>query len=148
MLATCIELEAGRTLEHRPANRFDGPTNAADSCVAAEAAPLELTTAARPTLMSRATSFLRALHLDQRGSLRLPGQARTTYDAAEAFRRLEKFNGISPALASERLHGIKQAAGLGGADNVIFDLSGGVYHPETLEFLGTMTEGGAAGGVP
>jgi hypothetical protein len=31
----------------------------------------------------------------------------------------------------------------GPADNVLFDLSGGVYDPETLESLGSLTEGGA-----
>lgn len=73
----------------------------------------------------------------------LPSNARSTTNAQEVFRRLQKFNGISPELASDRLHAIKSAMGFGGADNVLFDLSGGVYHPTTRLFLGSLTEGGA-----
>ena len=51
--------------------------------------------------------------------------------------------GRDPALASERLHQIKAAAGRGAADNVLFDLSGGVYDPVTGTWLGSLTEGGA-----
>lgn len=50
----------------------------------------------------------------------------------------------SPALASERLHAIKASAGLGAADNVVFDYGGNVYHPTTGEWLGGLTEGGKA----
>jgi len=82
------------------------------------------------------------------GSIRmLPENARRASGADEVFRRLQQFNGIDPILASERLHQIKHAAGLGPAENVVFDLSGGVYDPYTLEFLGSLTEGGA-GPIP
>jgi RHS repeat-associated protein len=75
----------------------------------------------------------------------LPAAARSTTNVAEVFRRLQQFNGIDPTLASERLHQIKAAAGLGAAENVLFDLSGGVYHPVTRALLGNMTTGGAGG---
>lgn len=73
----------------------------------------------------------------------LPENARRTTNVRFVFERLREYNGISPELASQRLHSIKQAAGFGGAHNVIFDYSGGVYDPRTLQFLGTLTEGGA-----
>lgn len=75
----------------------------------------------------------------------LPDNARTYTNSKAAFEHLEKFNGISPKLASERLHHIKSAAqtSRGGADNVLFDRSGGVWDPKTREFLGSLTEGGA-----
>ena len=73
----------------------------------------------------------------------LPENARRTTNPNEIFSRLEKFNGIDPKLASKRLHEIKAATGRGGADNVLFDLSGGVYDPKTLNWLGSLTEGGA-----
>jgi hypothetical protein len=93
----------------------------------------------------------RAIHPVMVGAIRGPGSAgynlpsngRRTTDAAEVFRRLEKHNGISPELASERLHAIKHASERGGAANVVFDMSGGVYDPHTLELLGCLTQGGA-----
>jgi hypothetical protein len=72
----------------------------------------------------------------------LPDNARPLRNVAEVFRRLVQYNKVSPDLASARLHAIKQAAGRGGAHNVIFDRSGGVYNPQTREFLGSLTEGG------
>jgi len=88
---------------------------------------------------STASSGLRRVGVEQRV---LPENARVLKDWGEVVRRLEKYNDISPELASERLHAIKQAAGRGPADNVIFDLSGGVYDPVTREWLGSLTEGG------
>jgi RHS repeat-associated protein len=75
----------------------------------------------------------------------LPDNARRLKNVTELFRRLQEHHGIDPNLASERLHKIKSIAGLGPADNVIFDLTGGVYHPTTLTFLGSLTTGGAGG---
>jgi hypothetical protein len=72
----------------------------------------------------------------------LPSHARRTTDEQEVFRRLEKFHGIDAVTASDRLHEIKRQAGRGADDNVIFDLTGGVYDPNSLESLGTLTEGG------
>ena len=51
---------------------------------------------------------------------------------------------IDPRLASERLHQIKAATGRGPDDNVLFDLSGGVYDPINHTWLGSLTEGGAS----
>ncbi len=72
----------------------------------------------------------------------LPPNARRTRDEEEVFRRLERYHGIEQALASRRLHGIKQQAGRQADDPVLFDLTGNVYDPATLEWLGGLTEGG------
>jgi hypothetical protein len=76
----------------------------------------------------------------------LPRHARrlppTESSAQEIFRRLERFHGIDPGLASDRLHAIKEKSGRGASDNVIFDLTGNVYNPDTLKWLGSLTEGG------
>jgi len=58
-------------------------------------------------------------------------------------KHLQKHHGIDPKLASQRLHDIKKATGRGGADNVIFDMTGNVFDPKTGERLGSLTEGGA-----
>ena len=58
------------------------------------------------------------------------------------FARLERFHGIPPELASERLHAIKGKSGRGPGDNVVFDMTGNVYNPDSLEWLGSLTEGG------
>lgn len=73
----------------------------------------------------------------------LPSNARSTSSFSEASQHLSKNHGIDPKLASERLHQIKQSTGRGGADNVIFDRTGGVYDPNTRLWLGSLTEGGA-----
>jgi hypothetical protein len=78
----------------------------------------------------------------------LPEAARVTTKASTAFAHVARFNGIPRWLASDRLHAIKRAAGLGGADNVLFDFSGGIWHSETREWLGSLTEGGARGWRP
>lgn len=57
--------------------------------------------------------------------------------------RLASHNGIDPRLAGERLHEIKKAMGRGGADNVVFDLTGNIFSPETGAWLGSLTAGGA-----
>jgi RHS repeat-associated protein len=72
---------------------------------------------------------------------KLPGNARTTIDPQEVYRRLEKFHGIDPAKAGDRLHDIKKSANLGPADNVVFDLTGNVYD-KGGNWLGSLTAGG------
>jgi hypothetical protein len=74
---------------------------------------------------------------------RLPANARNTSDEQEIFRRLRVYHGISEQSASERLHAIKKHSARGPEDNVLFDLTGGVFDPRTLEFLGSLTEGGS-----
>ncbi len=75
--------------------------------------------------------------------LLLPSTARTFTNAEAAFSHLEDFHGIDPILASERLHGIKAAWGLGPAENVLFDRTGGVWDAATGRYLGSLTQGGA-----
>jgi RHS repeat-associated protein len=59
------------------------------------------------------------------------------------YKHLEKNHGIDPVDASKRLHDIKKNAGRGPADNVLLDLTGGVYDPKTGDRLGSLTEGGS-----
>ena len=68
----------------------------------------------------------------------LPSNARRTANEDEIFWRLEKYHGVDKHKASELLHEIKQASGRGGSDNVLFDLTGGVYDPFTLENIGNL----------
>jgi hypothetical protein len=51
---------------------------------------------------------------------------------------LEKHHGLNPYEASERLHKIKQRAGLGAADNAIFGRTGDVYDPRNGEHVGNL----------
>jgi hypothetical protein len=63
--------------------------------------------------------------------------------ARVAFARLKRFHGIDEELASERLHAIKKRLGYAPNDNVILDFTGNVYDPHTLDWIGSLTEGGA-----
>lgn len=72
----------------------------------------------------------------------LPRNARRTDNEREVFRRLAKDHGIDRVIASDRLHGLKRQTGRGGADNLLFDLTGNVFDPVTLQWIGTLTEGG------
>lgn len=59
---------------------------------------------------------------------------------AEAYKHLQKYHGIDPNVASNRLHKIKQQAGLGAADDVVIGRTGDVYNGKTGEFLGQLTD--------
>jgi hypothetical protein len=69
---------------------------------------------------------------------------RTTRDFNAIADHLERFCGISRGLASRRLHEIKAFRGLGGADHVVFDFSGGIHLVigGKLEYVETLTAGG------
>ncbi|KZM74615.1 hypothetical protein AWN90_21265 [Nocardia terpenica] len=71
----------------------------------------------------------------------LPSNARSTSSFDEIANRLSRYHGIDRNTASDRLHAIKAAHGRGGADNVLFDMSGNVYDPATREWLGSLTQG-------
>jgi hypothetical protein len=60
--------------------------------------------------------------------------------ARDAFKHLQQFHGIDPNVASERLHRIKDGAGLGGADNVVIGRTGDVYNAQTGERIGSLTQ--------
>jgi len=79
-------------------------------------------------------------------SLKLPKAAKVLNKFDDVAKHLKKYNGIDPKLASKRLHQIKKANNLGGADNVIFTKSGDIYSQKTKELIGSLTEGGAKGG--
>ncbi|NJN61637.1 MAG: hypothetical protein HC795_09040 [Coleofasciculaceae cyanobacterium RL_1_1] len=68
---------------------------------------------------------------------------RVTTEFETIANHLRKYCGIGRMLSSKRLHQIKLNHGLGGADNVVFDFSGGIYNRDSREFLGSLTEGGA-----
>lgn len=70
----------------------------------------------------------------------LPSNAKTVTDWDVISARLSKVNGVNPIDASRRLHKIKEDSNRGPADNVLFDLSGGVYDPVTRKWLGTLTK--------
>lgn len=72
---------------------------------------------------------------------KLPSNARRTADEQEVYRRLAKFHGIDDTTARHRLHVIKKKSGRAPNDDVLFDLTGGVYDPVSLDLLGSMTEG-------
>lgn len=72
-----------------------------------------------------------------------PFSFRTTTNFEAVASQLSKFCGINRELASKRLHKLKAIHNLGGADNVIFDFSGGVYNGVTGASLGSLTAGGA-----
>ncbi|HXG10510.1 MAG TPA: hypothetical protein VNK04_12180 [Gemmataceae bacterium] len=55
---------------------------------------------------------------------------------------MKLYHGIEPHVARNRLHELKQREGRGPADDLLFDLTGNVYDPETREWLGCLTEGG------
>ena len=69
----------------------------------------------------------------------LPKNARTTNNFNEVSRHLNKHHGVDPNDASARLHRIKNQHGMGGADNLIFDYTGGVYDPTTSVRIGSLT---------
>jgi RHS repeat-associated protein len=73
------------------------------------------------------------------GDGRDPSRARYTSDENSVFQHLESYHGIPRHVSSDRLHRIKQSAGRGPADNVLFDYTGNVYDPSTLEWLGSLT---------
>jgi hypothetical protein len=78
---------------------------------------------------------------DETGSW-TPFAGRTTSNFDWVASRLEQYHGIDPILASERLHAIQEAFGLGSADNILFDRTGNVFDGVTGEYLGSLTEGG------
>ncbi len=76
----------------------------------------------------------------------VPGNPFTGPTAPQrAFEHLDDFHGLDPHVASNRLHTIKQQAGLSAADDVIIGRSGDVYEATTGEWLGTLTDPGLGG---
>lgn len=56
------------------------------------------------------------------------------------FEHLDRFHGIDPHTASRRLHRIKERAGVGPAENVVFGRTGDVYLESTGEHLGMLSD--------
>jgi hypothetical protein len=59
---------------------------------------------------------------------------------AQAYKHLERFHGLDPAAAGNRLHKIKTQAGLGAAADVVIGRTGDVYNAVTGERLGSLTD--------
>jgi RHS repeat-associated protein len=75
--------------------------------------------------------------------LTLPKNARTFQNVDDLYKHLEKYHGIDPRLASERLHQIKDAWDIAPDAKLLFDKTGGIWDPATRDFYGSLTEGGA-----
>jgi hypothetical protein len=73
----------------------------------------------------------------------LPPNARTT-SFRELCIRLQKYHGIGPHVVTARLHRIKYDYGIPPNESLIFDLTGNVYLPKTLEWIGCLTQGGTS----
>ncbi|MGL6194889.1 MAG: hypothetical protein ACRC2T_08720 [Thermoguttaceae bacterium] len=58
--------------------------------------------------------------------------------ATQSFQHLERYHGVSPIEASERLHKIKLKGGFSPADNMVIGKTGDVFHPLTGELLGIL----------
>jgi uncharacterized protein RhaS with RHS repeats len=71
----------------------------------------------------------------------LPRGTRLTTDFDDLADHLRRNHGIDPHTLGERLHETKRRFGLGGADNVVFDMTGNMWDPRTREYLGSLTEG-------
>jgi hypothetical protein len=56
------------------------------------------------------------------------------------FAHLADFHGIDVYTASVRLHRIKQRAGVGAAENVVFGYTGDVYREATGEHIGMLSD--------
>jgi hypothetical protein len=62
-------------------------------------------------------------------------------DANErCFAHLERWHGIDRYTASDRLHCIKQRAGVGPAENVVFGHTGDVFLEANREHLGMLSD--------
>jgi len=61
-------------------------------------------------------------------------------EAKDAFKQFEKYHGVNPIVASERLHRIKDPAGLAPRDNAIIGRTGDVYDPYTGELIGSLRQ--------
>jgi len=68
---------------------------------------------------------------------------KSTINFSAVADHLARYCGIKKELSSKRLHKIKEENGFPGDRNVVFDFSGTVYDPDTLEIIGSLTAGGA-----
>lgn len=74
----------------------------------------------------------------------IPGDPFRGADADErCFEHLACHHGIDRHTASERLHRIKERAGAGPADNVVFGRTGDVYIETTEEHIGMLSDAAA-----
>ncbi len=71
----------------------------------------------------------------------IPGRPFRGQPAVEdAIAHLARYHGIDPWVASNRLHRLKEIAGLGAADNVVIGHTGDVYTEMTAERIGSLTD--------
>ena len=71
----------------------------------------------------------------------IPGRPfRGRHAARRAFRHLSKFHAVELYEASNRLHQLKQQAGLSPDDNVVIGRTGDVYVEQSGERIGSLTD--------
>jgi hypothetical protein len=71
----------------------------------------------------------------------IPGKPFRGPDAPkDSFRHLADHHGVSPEIASRRLHRLKKMARLDPADPVAIGRTGDVYNEATGEWIGTLTD--------
>jgi len=74
---------------------------------------------------------------------RIPGHPFQGRDAPqEAFSHLARYHGLDRAVASNRLHKIKEKANLAPTDDVVIGRTGDVYDSRTGDSIGTLTDPG------
>jgi hypothetical protein len=70
----------------------------------------------------------------------IPGNPFRGTDApVRAFAHLAAHHGVPPRAASDRLHAMKQRHGVGAAEDVVIERTGGVFRETPVEWLGTLT---------
>jgi hypothetical protein len=71
----------------------------------------------------------------------IPGNPYRGSDApSRAYEHLRAYHGVSPGIASDRLHRIKQRSGLRPITSVVIGRTGDVYDEMTGEHLGSLTD--------
>ena len=72
---------------------------------------------------------------------RIPGRPFSGKNApTKAYEHLEKFHGLDPKVASNRLHVLKKQGGLRASDDVAIGRTGDVFNERTGERLGSLTD--------
>ena len=69
-----------------------------------------------------------------------------THPIEFVYKHLEKYHGIAPHVASNRLHRMKDENGLPANFNLLFHKTGNIYRADDRTYLGSLTSGGATEG--
>jgi hypothetical protein len=83
----------------------------------------------------------RTLKNERGGSSSIPGNPFRGANASQrSYKHLAEEHGLDPGIASNRLHRIKKAGGVGASDDVVIGRTGDVYDARTEEWLGSLTD--------